>query len=137
MKVQCVTRYPNEDGLSQLGPEFFREQSFGVKVGAEYVVLGMFIANGRPPFGKGPWIEFKNVDDRFGVAPLVIFEITDHRLSKYWEVHILQNGVLSIAPPSFNKDFYMEDYYDGVPEVVDDFNRISRLREEETLGNEA
>jgi len=71
------------------------------------------------------------MDDRFGQAPLAIFEIIDHRLSKYWQAHTLPNGTLSLAPPSFNRDFYVEDYYEGVPEIVEDFNGVCSLLEAE------
>lgn len=131
MIVRCVARYPTEEGTVTLGPNFWKDQSFGVKLGADYLVLGIFIAKGGRPFGSGPWIQFRNVDDQFGQAPLLMFDVIDHRLSRYWEAHTLPSGVLSFAPPSFNRDHYMEDYYEEVPEIVEDFHRICELLETE------
>jgi hypothetical protein len=131
MIVRCIRKSPNDRDLEILGPDYFRGQSFGIKSDREYVVLGMFTCPSHPLFGRTPWIQFKNDDGRFGQAPLLLFEILDPHLSKYWTVHQFDNGVVSVGPPSFNAEYYMDDYYEGIESVVADFDRVSHLIEAE------
>ena len=130
MRVRCSGEYPSEELLELLGPDFHRKQAFAISIGNEYLVLGMLFATGEP-FGIGPWIQFKEDEGRFGQAPLSLFEIIDPRVSRFWEAVDWKNGVVGLGPPSFDRDFYMEDFMEGVPEIVEDFERVCRLMDSE------
>ena len=123
MRVNCIATYPDDATLALLGPDFYERQGFAVTRGKEYLILGIFFASGDP-FGRGPWIVFEDDTEGYGQAPLGMFEIIESAVSKYWQVELFENGAVAIGPLSFNRPFYMEDFWERVPEIVADFKKV-------------
>lgn len=132
MVVKCISAYPSEAQVQELGPRFRRGRSFGVVVGREYLVLGLSF--GVPPMAAGVWVDILMEPDipTLIQAPLCLFEITDPRVSRFWEIRVSGEGVTTLCPASFCQESYHERLSDRVPEVVEDFWRTHRLLLEES-----
>ena len=124
MKVKCVAEYPAADHLGELGPNFYAKQRFAVTVGEEYLVLGLLFTRTRP-FGIGVWVEFEDDMHQYHHAPLRMFDVVDPPASRYWEIRAIENGNVALLPPALmSREFLMEDFYEGVPEVVEGFHEL-------------
>lgn len=136
MIVRCVSEWPSEEQIEKLGEGFSRNQSFGVKVGREYVVLALDFFIESNLFGTGAYIEYPDDEfDQVYFAPLCLFEIVDPRASRFWEARYREDkGWVTLRPPSFYRDYYKEDLFEGVPEIVEDFRRVRALLEYEATG---
>jgi hypothetical protein len=127
MRVRCVSTYPNEEQILRLGKGFYRDQAFHIEVGKDYVVLGLaFSADSGIPF-----IALVGKYGKLSHAPLCLFEVTDARVSSYWEVRVMGNGAIVFWPHSFFREFYHDDLSELVPEVVADFDRVRATMEAE------
>jgi len=133
MRVKCILEYPTDQHFERLG-DLYRRQAFGVTVGKKYVVLGVAFHINLPGFGTGVQIQFVNDNGNIGFAPLFLFEIIDGRPSRHWEARFDEDGSFQLQPSSFYKKYYHDDLSDGVEEVVEDFNRVRGLLEDESVG---
>ncbi len=131
MKVKCRFGYPTPEQIEKLGPDFYKNQRFGVTIGKEYIVLALQFQIRDPGFGTGVAIQFVNDSGNIGFAPMFLFEIVDGRASNYWEARFWEDGSLTFWPPSFYREYYHDDLSEGVPEVVEDFKRVRALLESE------
>jgi hypothetical protein len=68
-------------------------------------------------------IEDENGFDLLFPTPLCLFEVTDPRLPSIWVARIRPDGLLELAPPSFD-DLYYDRLSDGEPETLSDFRRV-------------
>lgn len=131
MIVRCIEQYPTPAQLEVLGAEFYRKQGFGVTQGKEYLVLGLSFTIKASMLGTGAALMVEDDDGHPTDAPLCLFEIVDPQVSSYWEARATENGWLTLWPPSFYRDHYHEDLFDGEPELEEDFKRVVHaLREE-------
>ena len=138
MIVRCKLSYPTEEQIAHLGPEFVRQQAFGIEPGEEYVVLALTVDFGSRHLGLGPWVRIytrKHVAHIITSAPLCLFEVVDPRPSRYWELRAPEGAtVATLWPPSFYREYYHDDLSEDVPEVVADFERVVKLLEDEAHG---
>jgi hypothetical protein len=83
--------------------------------------------------GRGAWVEVLMEPDipTLIPAPLCLFEIVDPRVSRYWEIHVSDEGMVRLWPPSFYREYYHDDLSDRAPEIVKDFWRVHALIEAE------
>jgi hypothetical protein len=122
MKVKCISRLPTEEQAVKLGEHYRHgKQDFHLQIGKEYIVYGISILRGIA------WIELASDTGYLYSVPLFLFEITDERVSKYWKVRMDKDGDLMLWPSSFYIKFYHDDLAEGVPEIVEDFNKIQSL----------
>jgi hypothetical protein len=136
MKVRCISTYPNEEQLRRLGPHFNRRQTFGVSVGTEYLVLGIAVILESSSYGTGFYVNIQEDNGHFVHVPLCLCEITDGRLSKHWRAKVWEDGEVTLWPPSFYREYYVDDLSEGVSDVVADFRRVRRLLEAEAAQQE-
>jgi len=134
MRVRCIQQRPSETQVTALGSSYYRSQSFHLTVGKEYVAIGLDLAIDSNVHGNGVWIHLVSDHGNLIWAPLALFEVTDPRVSKYWEARVFDEG-LKLWPPSLFRDSYHEDLADGVAEVEDDFRRVRARLEEEAYGH--
>ena len=134
MIVKCISAHPSEAQIQGLGPRFRRGRNFGVVVGREYLVLGLSF--GVAPMPAGVWVDILMEQDipTLIQAPLCLFRITDPRASRFWEIRVSGEGVITLCPAPFYQESYLERLSDRVPEVVEDFWRVHRLLIEESRG---
>lgn len=106
--------------------EYYRagKQVFKVIVGREYLVYGMFFQAGVP------WVQLLEEFGYIYPVPLCLFEIVDGRVSKYWKVRYDEKGV-TLWPPSFSREFYLDDLIEGKREILEDFQRVREMIEQE------
>jgi len=125
MRIQCVREFPTEEQVLQLG-SYYRpgKQVFHVQVGKEYLVYGITFLSGCP------WVELKEDFGYLHRAPLGLFEITDGRVSSYWETRCIGRDIC-FWPPSFYREYYFDDLLEGVEEVLEDFRTVSSRVEAE------
>ena len=126
MIVKCILAYPREDQIRLLGPGFSRNREFGVVIGREYVVLGLSFENSSQAMGNGVWVDVLLELDipTLISAPLCLFEIIDARASRYWELRVSDLGTITLWPPSFYRESFLEDVSDRATEAVEEFWRI-------------
>ncbi len=136
MIVKCISQYPTDEQLKDLGPRFFKNRTFHVTVGKEYVVLGLGVAVKPHSCGLGPSVEIVTDYGHLTDNPLCLFQIVDGTASRHWEVRETQAGIITLWPSSFYKEYYHDDLSEGVPEVVEDFKRVRALIEAEAIGRE-
>ena len=138
MKVKCLY-----NKLDELPKEKFKKlkqveyiKKIGkdkprITLGKEYVVYGIHTAL------ENVW--YFICDDDYLYYPVfdlaVFFEITDSRISKYWEISVNESGVIKLWPSSWLKDeYYIDRLTDGEKDIVADFKRIKKEMDEEALG---
>jgi hypothetical protein len=131
MIVRCVEPLPTPAQAKVLGAHYIAgKQQFGVVVGVEYVVFALKLLGGQP------WIDITDPDLEPGYlfgAPLCLFEIVDARVPYIWQARIGNTGELRIAPSSFFRDYYYDDLFEGIADVVADFRAVRRQLEDERL----
>jgi len=130
MKVRCIALLPNENQAQQLSKNYSHgRQEFHLVLGEEYVVFGLSI------LGGAAWVDLVTDSEYPVPVPLCLFEITDGRVSQYWEARFYEDGDLTLWPPSFYKEYYHDDLSEGVSEVVEDFKRVRAFIEAEAQSN--
>ncbi len=138
MIVRCVSEYPDEEQLRLLGPKFFRNRSFGVVVGREYIVFGVTVVIEASSAGKGLLFEHLT-DTNYGYlvsTPACLFQIVDGTASSHWRIRIEDDGAVRLWPEVFYKEYFHDRLSDGDPEAVEDFRRIRERIEAEAVGRE-
>jgi hypothetical protein len=119
MKVKCIVELPiDQQGLA-LGKHYNPgKQTFNLSVGREYFVYGLTFLSGAP------WVEILEDFGYLYSAPLCLFEITDARVSRYWQLQIGPDSTVMLWPPSFYREYYFDDLIEGVPDILDDFRKV-------------
>jgi hypothetical protein len=131
MIVECLYNKIDQDLVSKFkisNPQKFEFND--LIVGKIYVVVSIYLCcksdlqNGGYPF---VYVSHDN-----NVYPLFLFKIIDDKPSRYWHIQYnTDEKALDMQPFSFYQKSYFSELADGVPEVVEDFNKISDLIEEE------
>jgi hypothetical protein len=134
MIVKCVSQYPTEDQLDYLGPKFFKNQAFHITIGKEYIVLGLSVSVEPDPSGRGVAVEIVTDYGHLGGTPLCLFQIVDGTASRYWEVKVREDGIVTLWPTSFYREYFHDDLSESVPDVVEEFQRVRDLIEAEAIG---
>ena len=129
MIVKCVAALPTPEQAKRLGKHYRAgKQAFVVVPGTEYVVFALKTLGGEP------WVEIADPALEpgylFGV-PLCLFEIVNPRPSALWETRVTNDGELELSPASLLRDYYHDDLFEGVHEVVEDFLRLRKELEKE------
>lgn len=127
MRVICAKICPSVEDLELLGESFVLEQDFGITLGKEYLVLGLTFFREPSFLGVGPVLLIEDDDDHPAYVPLCLFEVADARVSAHWEFFQERDGAVSLWPPSFHAPYYIEDFSEGVPEVVADYKKVRDL----------
>ena len=128
MIIKCTSLLPNEEQAKKLGKTFQSgKQNFWLEIGKEYVVYGLRILQGSI------WVELVSDTNYLYSVPLCLFEVVDKKVSKYWEIGLRKNNIY-FWPNSFYKEYYHDDLFEGVPEVLENFLRIKSLIDKEAKG---
>ncbi len=131
VRVRCVSEKVSDELAAAMGPGFAPHQVTALTTGREYLVLELFFATGDEPFGTGTWVVIPDDHGRFGEAPLPLFEVTDPRVSRYWELQRWPNGNVTLGPAVFGRDFFVDDLFEGVPAAAAEFRRVYQLLDSE------
>ena len=88
VRVRCIATYPNAEQIEKLGICFYEDQTFHLSVGREYIVFGLRFEVDSEGMGTGPWVDLISDYGHLSSAPLYLFEITDGRVSRYWDARL-------------------------------------------------
>lgn len=148
MRIKCVSLYLNEEQIEELDIQLHpREQSiYGsyLTIGKEYLVFGLQFQVDPNKHDTGPKVTI-TPDIGYVVSfPLGLFQITDPRVSRYWEARSLSVATIGFYPSSFYREsdrnypptWYGESYLndlieEGEPGTIEDFERGCALLESE------
>lgn len=122
MKIKCVSVSLNEDQLYVLGKHANVKNNFSLSVGKEYVVFGLtfeFLES-----GNGCFVQILSDSNHLVHVPIILFEIIDNRMSKFWELKNFPDGNVAIWPPTLYREFYHDDLSEDTIEVTEDFKRV-------------
>jgi hypothetical protein len=130
MRAVCVASYPDENQIRELGPDFYRNQSFGLVVGREYLILGLSYAR-HSHCGNAVAVSYFDGENLVLGAPIILFDITNPCVSRYWELKTSEDGSLDIYPPLFHEDFFHDRLSDNEQEASEAFQRVYALLDSE------
>ena len=132
MKVKCIMNIIDDSLTKNLGlPSDAPRIYTSLMPDSEYVVLGLTYDPNARCYAGYPVLEIKNENSGLSLVPIFLFEILDNSVSKYWKCKYQNNGLISFLPESFYREFYHDDLSEGVPEIVEDFKKVSKLIEKE------
>ncbi len=113
MKLRCVSDYVTEQQRAALGRRPYQGHlEWGLTVGQEYLVLGLTFEADPEHFRTGPHVDLLlKTGDVLNVRSydLCLFEISDPRASRYWEVRTREFGdrqIVDLLPPPLADAIY-------------------------------
>lgn len=126
MKVVCIRNRLTKEQKQALNIAEENDFKYPFEVNRTYTVLGLSNRVGSdaaailemPYFYAFP-------------APLCLFEIVDDRPSQYWKIQKRSDYEISLWPEEFYQEYFHDDLSDGVPEVVEIYNRVVEQLEKE------
>jgi len=134
MKVRCIYNIKNKQMVEEKSLKNVEatDHRYDFTIGKEYTVIGIAYSKDSTYLENYPMLELVNDFGNYEGAPLFLFEIIDDRSSQYWHIKFNnETKYLYMWPESFYQEYYFDDLTDGVPEVEKDFERVSKLLEEE------
>jgi hypothetical protein len=136
MKVRCIGNLGSNLPPALLDPTSNRDENtlFPLTIGKTYVVYGLTVHR------DFAW--YYICDDEFTYFPVwnpsPLFEIVDHRVSKYWEINYSPDGRgesdtgFILAYPEWARDpYYYEHLSDDRAQEVQTFRKYKKLLDEE------
>jgi len=131
MRVKCISTFPSEEQIAELGKEFYRERDFHLTLGKEYVVFALEFHRESKTLGTGAWVAILTDFDVLTTVPLCLFNLTDGQLSRHWRAEVLKDQTVLISPPLLLRDFFYEELAELEGQAVADFNRLRSQMERE------
>jgi hypothetical protein len=123
--------FPNKEQLGLLGSGFYKNQSFGITVGREYLVLGLSVHRNSPVYGQAVCAEIVEDAGHRVAVPLLLFEVVDARASRHWRLRTWQDGMVTLWPEPFYKEYFFDDLAESDPETNETFRAIRHVLESE------
>jgi hypothetical protein len=131
MLVRCVASQLTDDQKKLLlvkdpAPEY------QLRVGGEYLVLGLTFLLPALPHGGGARYEILNDHGKCRSIPAFLFELVDSRVSKHWVARQDDDGAVLLWPTEFYARFFHDDLSEGAPETVQTFSKVVELLQQES-----
>lgn len=127
MKVRCVLRsFPSDENSGR------QREQLKLTRGKEYLVFGITFEAPGFMFSGGTLVEILDNDGKLISAPISLFNVTDSRVSRHWELRVSEFGSVTLWPSLFYREFYISDLANDVPEAIKDLARVQRLIESES-----
>lgn len=130
MLVRCVASRLTDDQKSQLGVKD-PSPEYELRVGSEYLVLGITFLLPTPPHGGGVRYEILNDYGKCRSIPAFLFELVDRRVSKHWVARQDDDGALLLWPEAFYSEFFHDDLSEGRAQAVLVFSSIVEMLRQE------
>lgn len=131
MKVICRQKSLSGEQRTALG--FSLNQAgvgYELTVGQEYTVLGISFQS-QSVWNKGAIALLRDDIGRCASVPMCLLEVSDARLSRYWLASKKGEFDISLWPKEFEEEYFLDDLSDGESSVVQIFDQVSRLLDEE------
>ncbi|MGP2518211.1 hypothetical protein [Yersinia sp. 2545 StPb PI] len=126
MKVKCIATNLTQEQKRELGLNKEESPQYPFTIGKIYTVLGIHMQIG---YYAGTMLK---IPMRYAVpAPLCLFEVIDARPSIYWKIKKFSDFELALWPDELYQEYFQDDLTDGVPEVVEIYNRVVDKLEKE------
>ena len=131
VKYRTIDDAPAENKRSLFTRDWLYRAGFDTEfasIGDEFIVYGIYLSEGnlwynlaKPPRGSAVIMVLA-----------ALFEISDPTISQHWECRVDGSGDFAIWPRSwFEIPFYHDRLSDGDPEVVEDWQKVKRLFDDE------
>lgn len=128
MVVKCISQKLNNEQVEFVA-DIFKSSDFHVTIGKEYLIYGMTF---NPSEGnKICLVQHISDNGHLVSSPILLFEVVDNRASQFWKIRLLPSGDVTLWPESFYKEFFHDDLFEEVPEIVDNFMKVKSLMENE------
>ena len=124
MRVRCLYSYPWDDFISRLGSNFHGSRSCPATEDKEYLVLAMALMVEFHSFGTGTFVQILGDQGVINLAPLSMFEITDARVSRYWEAVSFDGKSVTLEASSFEQTFYYDSSCEKMLGFEENFNLL-------------
>jgi hypothetical protein len=122
MRVKCISQKLDEDQNYKLYRNSKAKEYSHITLGKEYPVFGLsFLFDSE---GNGCFVQILSDYDHLLSIPIALFEIIDKRMSVFWEFKRFNDDCLTLWPSSFYRDYYHDDLFEGVPDIVADFYNV-------------
>ena len=135
MLSRCLQLKPSDSQVEVLG-EYYRNHSLKndshLTVGKTYLVLGLVMNTNYPQMGIGTWVTLRCDYGHIQSYPLGLFEIVDGQVDPEWTVRSRPDGIVEVEPELLHQEHFMEDFLDGVPEAVKQFEQLYKRMEQRT-----
>lgn len=125
MKVVCKSVHPSAEQIAKLSGRFYRNQSLPITIGKEYLVFAFQVWSGCP------WVQVIADTGHLLSIPVVLFDISDGRVSRHWVLRVWDNCDVTEWPADFYEDFFHDDLAEGVSETVNRFHELRVILEAE------
>ncbi|RKR84189.1 hypothetical protein BDD43_4416 [Mucilaginibacter gracilis] len=124
MKVRCNSVKISDSNLHTLGKNAAAKNHFNITIGKEYVVFGLIF--GFDDWGCGCFAQILSDYDHLIQVPIILFDIVDNRISNYWDLRKSVDGNITLWPSSFYLEYYHDDLFEEVPDIVADFKKVKQ-----------
>ncbi|MFG2097309.1 hypothetical protein [Streptomyces sp. NPDC048612] len=94
----------------------------GIRVGADYPVLEITTSADQVLLRIPERLDTSTDRDSPGLWDAVMFTVISERMPSCW-VATLDGGVLTVAPPEWQRPGFWEDYFDAEPAAVAEYDR--------------
>ncbi|MFE4369112.1 hypothetical protein ACFRMN_12865 [Streptomyces sp. NPDC056835] len=95
----------------------------GIHIGEEYQVLEVLANRTRVMFRIPPRADSWDSVDTPGLWDAAMFEVVSDRMPACW-VAGLNDGGLTLAPKEWQRPGFWEDYFDHLPDALDQYDRL-------------
>lgn len=133
MLVRCLASRLTDHQKCQLGVKNPAPE-YQLRVGGEYLVLGITFLLPTPPHGGGVRYEILNDYGKCRSIPAFLFEVVDGRASQHWLARQSEDGALLLWPKAFYLEFFHDDLSEGVAQAVQAFSSVVELLRQEQEG---
>lgn len=122
MKISCNSKKLKTDQLYILGKHAESLNNFHITIGNDYIVFGLRF-NG---VNNGCFVQILSDYNHLIEVPILLFDIIDSRSSGFWEIKLFSEGSITLWPPSFYREYYHDDLFEEVLEIVEDFKKVNQ-----------
>lgn len=128
MKVTCIAVKLNSDQKQVMGLKDHEEPDYPFVVGETYTVLGIHTQTG---YYAGTMLHMPSPSGYVIPTPLCLFDVIDDRPSSYWRIRKYDDCHLTLWPEEFYQEYFHDYLSDGVPELIEIYNRVVEQLEKE------
>ncbi len=125
MKILCKSKTLSSEHVQILGDYAEQKNHFHITVGKEYIVLALTFDE------HTCFVQIVSDYEHLIHVPIILFDVTDERISSYWIYRKLDDNCFALWPSSFFKEFYNDDLFEEVDEIVKDFSIVRAQIESE------
>jgi hypothetical protein len=126
MRIRCTALAPELKDALRFGADYQRRvMDFDLTLGKEYVVLALGAVRGAV------WADIETGSGWPVTVPMMLFEVVDPTLSRFWSVRYGPDESLELLPKLFEAPTFASRLADGDPDLVGQYRELCRAMDEE------